>query len=68
MRRARVIIALAGLLASSAIAEGPSKPVPYVDAHAHILRSLSPDETPTFGPMPEALKARIEGREATHPD
>jgi hypothetical protein len=33
-----------------------------------IVRSLSPDETPTFGPMPEALKARIEGMEAGRPD
>jgi hypothetical protein len=33
-----------------------------------ITRSLSPDETPGFGPMPAALKARIEGAEATRPD
>ena len=29
-----------------------------------IVRSLSPDETPTFGPLPAALRARIEGTEA----
>jgi uncharacterized protein YndB with AHSA1/START domain len=32
-----------------------------------IVHSLSPDETPTFGPMPAALKARIEGT-AVRPD
>jgi uncharacterized protein YndB with AHSA1/START domain len=29
-----------------------------------IIRSLSPDETPTFGPLPTALRARIEGTAA----
>jgi uncharacterized protein YndB with AHSA1/START domain len=33
-----------------------------------MTRSLSPDETPGFGPMPTALKARIEGKEATRRD
>jgi uncharacterized protein YndB with AHSA1/START domain len=33
-----------------------------------IVRSLSPDETPTFGPLPTALKARIEGTQATRRD
>jgi uncharacterized protein YndB with AHSA1/START domain len=33
-----------------------------------IISSLSPGETPTFGPMPTALKARIEGTEATRQD
>jgi hypothetical protein len=33
-----------------------------------MVRSLSPDETPGFGPMPAALRARIEGTEATRPD
>jgi len=33
-----------------------------------MVGSLSPDETPTFGPMPSALKARIEGMEPTRPD
>ncbi|NYJ08250.1 hypothetical protein GGQ55_004528 [Geodermatophilus daqingensis] len=33
-----------------------------------MVRSLSPGETPTFGPMPEALKARIEGSDATRLD
>jgi hypothetical protein len=28
---------------------------------ALMIHSLSPDETPTFGSMPAALKARIEG-------
>ena len=33
-----------------------------------MIRALSPGETPGFGPMPAALKARIEGAEATHRD
>jgi hypothetical protein len=33
-----------------------------------IVHSLSPDETPNFGSMPAALKARIEGTEATRRD
>ena len=33
-----------------------------------MVRSLSPEETPGFGPMPTALKARIEGTEATRRD
>jgi uncharacterized protein YndB with AHSA1/START domain len=35
---------------------------------ALMIHSLSPHETPTFGPMPAALKARIEGMEAPRPD
>jgi uncharacterized protein YndB with AHSA1/START domain len=33
-----------------------------------MTRSLSPGETPGFGPMPTALKARIEGTAATRRD
>jgi uncharacterized protein YndB with AHSA1/START domain len=33
-----------------------------------IIRSLSPEETPTFGPLPTALKAQIEGTEAARHD
>lgn len=35
-----------------------------MSVHDH---SLSPGETPTFGFLPESLKARIDGTEAAHP-